>query len=69
MNTETSTFPLSEFFHLVVLALDLLLLLEPAGALEHSAGFSSGSEIQSHKSLQCHAELRLRQLMVSLFLS
>lgn len=45
------------------------MLLVPAGTLESSAGFSSGSEIQRHKSLQCPTELGLMESMVSLFLA
>lgn len=47
------------FLHLIILAPDLLLLMVPAGTLECSASFSSGSEIQRYKPLQCHAELGL----------
>lgn len=66
-HTDKHISSLQDFFHLIILALDLLLLLVPAGTLECSASFSRGSEIQRHKSLQCHAELGLMQLMVSLF--
>lgn len=45
------------------------MLLVPVGTLESFAIFSSGSEIQRHKSQQCHAELGLMQSMVSLFLA